>query len=156
MNDANLLMDVKHVLDDYPKYANKIMIEITESIFIADYQRIISQMYGLRDLGLGFYLDDFGTGYSNILHVIKLPLNVIKIDKSLVYESIHNPLNYNLINGLCEAFSESGMKVLAEGIETDEQYEAVRLMEIDYIQGYLFSRPLSVTNALEFFKNHQV
>lgn len=156
MNDANLVSDVKHVLDEYPKYANKIMIEITESIFIADYQRIIKQMYGLRDLGLGFYLDDFGTGYSNILHVIKLPLNVIKIDKTLIYESLHNPLNFNLIHGLCEAFSEAGMQVLAEGVENDEHYETVRRMKIDYIQGYLFSKPLSVDDALEFFKEHQV
>lgn len=156
MNDANLITDVKHVLDQYPKYAHKIMIEITESIFIADYQRIIKQMYGLRDLGLGFYLDDFGTGYSNILHVIKLPINVIKIDKSLIYESLNNPLNFNLIHGLCDAFSEAGMQVLAEGIESDEHYEIVRKMQIDYIQGYLFSRPLSIDDAIEFFKKHQV
>ncbi len=156
MNDANLILDVKHVLDEYSKYAHKIMIEITESIFIADYQRIIKQMYGLRDLGLGFYLDDFGTGYSNILHVIRLPLNVIKIDKTLIYESLNNPLNFNLIHGLCDAFSEAGMQVLAEGVENDEHYETVRRMKIDYIQGYLFSKPLRVDDALEFFKKHQV
>ncbi len=156
MNDANLILDVKHALDEYSKYAHKIMIEITESIFIADYQRIIKQMYGLRDLGLGFYLDDFGTGYSNILHVIRLPLNVIKIDKTLIYESLNNPLNFNLIHGLCDAFSEAGMQVLAEGVENDEHYETVRRMKIDYIQGYLFSKPLRVDDALEFFKKHQV
>jgi len=156
MNDANLISDVKHVLDQYPKYAQKIMIEITESIFIADYERIIKQMYGLRDLGLGFYLDDFGTGYSNILHVIKLPLNVIKIDKSLIYESISNQLNFNLIKGMCNAFSEAKMKILAEGVENDEHYAIVRKMNVDYIQGYLFSKPLSVKEAIEFFKKHQV
>jgi len=156
MNDANLISDVKHVLDQYPKYARKIMVEITESIFIADYDRIIKQMYGLRDLGLGFYLDDFGTGYSNILHVIKLPLNVIKIDKSLIYESLSNQLNFNLIKGMCNAFGEAKMKILAEGVENDEHYEIVRKMNVDYIQGYLFSKPLSVKDAIDFFKKYQV
>jgi len=156
MNDANLIADVKHVLNQYPEYAHKIMVEITESIFIGDYQRIINQMHGLRDLGLSFYLDDFGTGYSNILHVIKLPINVIKIDKTLVYESLINPLNFNLVHGLCDAFKEAGMHILAEGVETDEHYEIVRKMEIDYIQGYYFSKPLSIDDAIDFFKKHQV
>ncbi len=156
MNDSNLIHDVKKVLEDYPSYASKIIIEITESIFIADYKRIIEQMYGIQDLGIQFYLDDFGTGYSNILNVFKLPLTVVKIDKSLIYESIHNVSNRKLIHGLCETFKESGMKVLAEGVENVEQFEIVKNMPIDYIQGYFLSKPLTIKNALDFFKNHQV
>lgn len=156
MNDANLIQDIKTILDDFPSFSNKIIIEITESIFIADYQRIIDQMYGLNELGIQFYLDDFGTGYSNIINVIKLPLSVIKIDKSLIYELINQPTNRMLVHGLCEAFKETGMKVLAEGIENEEQFDIVSSMPIDYLQGYLLSKPLSLKDALNFFKKHQV
>lgn len=156
MNDANLIEDVKSVLKGYPKYVHKIAIEITESIFIADYQRIIEQMYKINKMGINFYLDDFGTGYSNILNVIKLPLSIIKIDKSLIYESIHNQSNKKLIRGLCDAFRDSGMKVLAEGIESSEQYEIIKEMNMDYIQGFLFSKPLTIEDALDFFSKHKV
>lgn len=156
MNDANLIEDLKSVVNEFPKYVHKIAIEITESIFIADYQRIIEQMYKINQMGINFYLDDFGTGYSNILNVIKLPLTVIKIDKSLIYESIHNQSNNKLIHGLCDALRNSGMKLLAEGIESNEQYEIIKEMNIDYIQGFLFSKPLSIEDALEFFSKHKV
>lgn len=156
MNDANLIQDLKRVLDDFPNYMNKIVIEITESIFIADYQRIIQQMFELNELGIQFYLDDFGTGYSNIINVIKLPLSVIKIDKSLIYASINKPSNRMLIHGLCDAFKEAGMKVLAEGIENEEQLAIVSSMPIDYLQGFLLSKPLALEDAIDFYKKHQV
>lgn len=156
MNDANVVLDVARILNEYPKYRNKIAIEITESIFIADYNRIIDQMLGLKGLGISFYLDDFGTGYSNVLNVIKLPLSVIKIDKSLIYESIRNTSNRKLIHGLTEAFKESGMTVLAEGIETQEQFDIVKEMKIDYIQGYLFAKPMRISDTIEFLVKHKV
>jgi len=156
MNDANLIEDIRSVIDKYPNYVHKIAIEITESIFIADYQRIIEQMFEINQMGIKFYLDDFGTGYSNILNVIKLPLTIIKIDKKLIYESIHNQSNKKMIHGLCDAFRDSGMKVLAEGIETEEQYQIIKEMNVDYIQGYLFSKPLSTEDALDFFSKHKV
>lgn len=156
MNDANVVLDVARILNEYPKYRHKIAIEITESIFIADYNRIIDQMLGLKGLGISFYLDDFGTGYSNVLNVIKLPLSVIKIDKSLIYESIRNTSNRKLIHGLTEAFKESGMTVLAEGIETQEQFDIVKEMKIDYIQGYLFAKPMSISDTIEFLVKHKV
>ena len=156
MNDANVILDIERILNEYPKYRHKIAIEITESIFIADYNRIIDQMLGLKGLGINFYLDDFGTGYSNVLNVIKLPLSVIKLDKSLIYESIRNISNRKLIHGLSDAFKESGMLVLAEGIETIEQFEIVKEMQVDYIQGYLFAKPMSISDTIEFLLKHKV
>ncbi len=107
-------------------------------------------------MGLHFYLDDFGTGYSNVLNVIKLPLSVIKIDKSLIYESIRNDSNRKLIYGLSIAFKESGMMVLAEGIETQEQFKIVKEMQVDYIQGYLFAKPMSVSDTIQFLLKQKV
>ena len=156
MNDANVVLDVDRILNEFPKYRHKIAIEITESIFIADYNRIIDLMLGLKGLGINFYLDDFGTGYSNVLNVIKLPLSVIKIDKSLIYESIRNISNRKLIHGLSDAFKESGMTVLAEGIETQEQFQIVKDMQVDYIQGYLFAKPMSISDTIEFLLKHKV
>lgn len=156
MNDANLISDIEKILNQYPHVRHKIAIEITESIFIADYKRIIDQMMGLKGLGLHFYLDDFGTGYSNVLNVIKLPLSVIKIDKSLMYESIRNDSNRKLIHGLSIAFKESGMLVLAEGIETQEQFKIVKEMQVDYIQGYLFAKPMSVPDTIQFLLKQKV
>jgi len=156
MNDANLVQDVEKLLNQFPKVRRKIAIEITESIFIADYNRIIDQMMGLKGLGLNFFLDDFGTGYSNVLNVIKLPLSMIKIDKSLIYESLRNVSNRKLIHGLSDAFKESGMMVLAEGIETQEQYQIVKDMQVDYIQGYLFAKPMNISDTIQFFLKHRV
>lgn len=156
MNDANVVSDVEKILNEYPKYRHKIAIEITESIFISDYNHIIEQMLELKGLGINFFLDDFGVGYSNVLNVIKLPLSVIKIDKSLIYESIHNMSNRKLIHGLSDAFKESGMTVLAEGIETEEQFDIVKDMQVDYIQGYLFAKPMSIADTIEFLLKHKV
>lgn len=156
MNDANVVSDVEKILNEYPKYRHKIAIEITESIFISDYNHIIEQMLELKGLGINFFLDDFGVGYSNVLNVIKLPLSVIKIDKSLIYESIHNMSNRKLIHGLSDAFKESGMTVLAEGIETEEQFDIVKDMQVDYIQGYLFAKPMSIADTIDFLLKHKV
>jgi len=156
MNDTNLIRDCESLLGQHPSVRNKIAIEITESIFISDYERVLHNMVKMKEMGFRFYLDDFGTGYSNVLNVIKLPLSVIKIDKSLIYESIRNDSNRKLIHGLSIAFKESGMMVLAEGIETQEQFKIVKEMQVDYIQGYLFAKPMSVPDTIQFLLKQKV
>ena len=107
-------------------------------------------MNKMKEMGLRFYLDDFGTGYSSVMNVMKLPLALIKIDKSLIYEAIANSHHYKLLSGLCEAFRESGLGVLAEGVETKEQLLSIQDLRIDCIQGFLFAKPMYQKEIIQF------
>lgn len=156
MNDTNLIRDCESLLGQHPSVRNKIAIEITESIFISDYERVLHNMVKMKEMGFRFYLDDFGTGYSSVMNVMKLPLTLIKIDKSLIYEAIANSHHYKLLSGLCEAFRESGLGVLAEGVETKEQLLSIQDLRIDCIQGFLFAKPLYQKEIIQFLIENQV
>ena len=107
-------------------------------------------MRKFSEYGIRFYLDDFGTGYSNIINVVKLPLKFIKIDKSILYESVGSKKSFSLLDGLSRTFSEIGMKVVVEGVETLEHSMLAEQINADYIQGFLFARPMPAAEAIHY------
>lgn len=135
--------------------AEKLRIEITESVIIDKYDQIKRIMETLGVIGIKFYMDDFGTGYSNLSNMLELPFEYLKIDKSLVRAAEKSDKAYMVLSLISEAFVEQGVKILTEGVETEEQEEIVRSIGATYIQGYLFARPVPGDVAKEYFLGHR-
>ena len=105
-------------------------------------------------MGYSFSLDDYGTGYSNMKRVSRLPLKVIKIDKSLV-DDMGTEYGGRIIKNVIRMMKDVDKELIAEGVETEEDYRRLSELECDYIQGFYFSRPLSEENFIEFCRDRK-
>ncbi|QAT48536.1 EAL domain-containing protein [Caproiciproducens sp. NJN-50] len=130
---------------------NRILFEITESILISNYTLIAEKIRELSRTGIQFALDDFGTGYSNITNVIDLPFDVVKIDKSLIWDSMKNRRCNIMIRELTRTFRNINLLVTAEGVETEEHDRFVRQCGCDKIQGFRYAKPMPVSRAADYF-----
>lgn len=130
---------------------NRILLEVTESTLISNYNMVGEKIRELSAAGIQFALDDFGTGYSNITHVIDLPFDVIKIDKSLIWDSVSNRRCNIMIRDLTKTFKNINLGVTAEGVETSEHDDFVRLCGCDKIQGFRYAKPMPVSQAGDYF-----
>lgn len=125
-------------------------LEITESELIKNDESFIRSISLLKSYGIKISLDDFGTGYSSLFYLKQFDLDVLKIDRSLITPLDDKSL---IIKAVIRLAHELDMKVVAEGVETQEQYEFLCQHECDQVQGYLFSKPLPSEEFIEFLKN---
>jgi len=119
-------------------------IEVTESVVMHDLQRTIDILAGLRALGCTISIDDFGTGYSSLNYLAKLPADILKIDRSFIAGMADSSETLALVTNIIALAHSLGLKVVAEGVETEEQAKLLRLLRCDMLQGYLLCRPLPV------------
>jgi diguanylate cyclase (GGDEF)-like protein len=117
-------------------------IEITESMLMQDLELSIRKLSELREAGVGVAIDDFGTGYSSLRLLAKLPVDTLKIDHSFIQSIADTPNIMTLVSTIVSLARAFKMKTVAEGVETDEQLQRLRLIKCDQAQGYLFSRPI--------------
>lgn len=116
-------------------------LEITESNFIDNYDKVVNTLENLKGLGIGIALDDFGTGYSSLSYLKRLPINLLKIDKSFVQEiNFLDPFN-DLIESIIALVKKLQIKTIAEGVETLEQFNYLVDAKCDFIQGYYLGKP---------------
>ncbi len=138
--------EVLAVLSDTGADPCRLKLELTESMLVTDVEDVIAKMSALKALGVGFSLDDFGTGYSSLSYLKRLPLDQLKIDQSFVRE-ILTDTNDAAIAKMVIALAESmGLSVIAEGVEMDVQRDFLARHGCHAYQGYLFSRPLPLTD----------
>ena len=123
----------------------RITLEITEDVFIQDLAAIRTTIRDLRMAGLGISLDDFGKGFSSLAYLRNLELSELKIDRSFISDIDKDPRQYGIVLSICTLGHNLGFTVVAEGVETEEQYEKLRSSGCDILQGYYFSRPSSLT-----------
>ncbi len=117
-------------------------IEITESVIMDDVAGTIEKLKAIRDLGISIAIDDFGTGYSSLGYLAQLPVHSLKIDRSFITTMVDNPDTMTLVSTVISLAHSLRLKVVAEGVETEEQAKVLRLLRCDEMQGYLFSRPV--------------
>jgi EAL domain-containing protein (putative c-di-GMP-specific phosphodiesterase class I) len=117
-------------------------IEITESVLMDDIERHIRALRQIRNMGIGVALDDFGTGYSSLSYIARLPANTLKIDQSFVADMTTSSEKLAIISAVISLGHALDMKIVAEGVETEEQSKLLRLIKCDEMQGYLFSKPV--------------
>lgn len=104
--------------------------------------KAISQMHALRDIGISLAIDDFGTGYSSLSYLKEFPINTLKIDRCFIDDMLKTKRSQNIVELIIEMAHTLGMQIVAEGVETKEQAEAVKIMRAEEMQGYLYSKPL--------------
>ncbi len=115
-------------------------IELTETLVMRDFEESVRQLERLRALGIGIAIDDFGTGYSCLSNLLRLPVNTLKIDRSFVTE-IERSANTAVVTAISMLSRNLGLSVVAEGIEHAGQWEAIKKIGVDLVQGYLVGRP---------------
>ncbi len=133
--------------------SSQIAIELTESAMIGDDKITQSELRMLEGMGIKLTIDDFGTGYSSLSHLQKLNVDVLKIDKSFVHVLTSADQSEPLCQAMIQIGKTLGMAVVAEGVETQDQLQALQSMGCDEIQGFLISEPLPVSEAEKFLKH---
>jgi diguanylate cyclase (GGDEF)-like protein/PAS domain S-box-containing protein len=148
----SFVSDVLATLERTGAPADRLKLELTESLLVKDVDGIIAKMVALKAHGVGFSLDDFGTGYSSLSYLKRLPLDQIKIDQSFVSDALSNPKDAALVRATVAMGRGLGMMVIAEGVETQMQRDFLEGEGCFNFQGYFFGRPVPVTELAFFFK----
>jgi diguanylate cyclase (GGDEF)-like protein len=138
----DLLQRIKDALETSKLNPHCLKLEITESVVMENAEAAAQMFKQLRSLGVQLSIDDFGTGYSSLSYLHRFPLNYLKIDRSFVMRLTTDNDNA-IVRTISTLARNLGMEVIAEGIETEEQFQQLKLLGCEYGQGYLFSRPVS-------------
>ncbi len=133
------LMDL---LDTFGVDPRRLKLEITETVMVTNTEQVAAKMQVLRSIGVGLALDDFGTGYSALGYLRRLPLSELKIDRSFVQDVTENERSAALARSIIQIGRDLGLGVLAEGVETEAQFQLLRESGCDAFQGYHFGRPV--------------
>ena len=145
VND-NFVASIKQILKQCELDASHLELEVTETTVMSDLNKSVKIIDDLRFLGVTVTLDDFGTGYSSFNYLAHLNFDWIKIDKNFLVDAIKHDRSKTLYGGMVSMAHEIGLKVVAEGIENQPEYNYVRKLGVDEMQGYLLSKPLDVNN----------
>jgi EAL domain-containing protein (putative c-di-GMP-specific phosphodiesterase class I) len=138
------------VLAEHGLERSRLEIEITESVIMDDLQSVMRTLHELAALGVKLSIDDFGTGYSSLAYVKTFPVHTLKIDRSFVKDIGANPTDQAIAATIITLAHNLGMRVIAEGVETEEQLAQLRGLGADDMQGFLISRPLSAADFESF------
>ncbi len=150
LQEKDISLKIDNLLKKYRISAHKITLEITESIFIDDYEYLMPVLDEIRNLGCKFSLDDFGTGYSSLSMLRNLPIDELKIDKSFIDQMFSLHQNQAIVLNIINIAKNLGLNVVAEGIETTEQSRQLIDYGCDIQQGYLFAKPLPFDELVNF------
>ena len=144
---GDIVSTIKRALEDTGLPASRLELEVTESVMLQDIEKTRAVLHELRDLGIRISLDDFGTGYSSLSYLHSLPLHKVKIDRSFVTDINTNEKSLTLLKNIVQMSKQLGLSIVVEGIERDEQLDTIAAeVDVDEIQGYLFSPPHSASN----------
>lgn len=138
---ANFVDTIRKAIERHRIDPNRLKLELTESLIISDMGQIVAKMSALRELGVLFSMDDFGTGYSSLSVLRRLPLDQIKIDQSFVRGLESNEEDGVIVRAIVAMSRSLQLRVLAEGVETENQFALLRELGCDAYQGFLFGRP---------------
>jgi diguanylate cyclase (GGDEF)-like protein len=133
---------VGDALSAVDRAAERIDIEITESMLMEDVEGGIAKLKAMQVMGLLVAVDDFGTGYSSLSYLARLPINSLKIDRSFIVQMSKSPEQMAIVSTVISLARALNLKVVAEGVETEEQANLLRLLRCDEVQGYLFGKPM--------------
>jgi EAL domain-containing protein (putative c-di-GMP-specific phosphodiesterase class I) len=142
LRSRGFVAEIKQAIGIDPRAAAGLELEITESLIMEDVKHNIASLQAIRAMGVTIAIDDFGTGFSSLAYLSKLPVDTLKIDRSFVIDMTAGPEGLALVSTIITLAHSLKLKVVAEGVETEEQSRLLRLLKCDEMQGYLFSKPL--------------
>lgn len=149
LTEIEFIPRLKGILNKYGISTELFEIEITENIEIDKNIQILENLKALRELGISIAIDDFGTGYSSLYYLKNLPMDRIKIAKELVDNIENDGYSNSIIKMVIEIAKNNGTKVIAEGVETKEQWDCLKVLGCDEIQGYYFAKPMPGNELLD-------
>ena len=150
-HSQGLLDSVRRALESSGLPANRLELEITESVLLQDSDAVLETLRKLRALGLRIALDDFGTGYSSLSYLRRFPFDKLKIDQSFVHDMAQRVDCYAIVSSVFNLARELGMTTTAEGVETVEQLEQLQRTECTEVQGFLFDQPRPAADIRHWF-----
>jgi diguanylate cyclase (GGDEF)-like protein len=145
----NLVQVVFNALAASGLSPRRVVLEITESLFLENEAGVLATLHQLRELGVRIAMDDFGTGYSSLSHLRSFPFDRIKIDRSFVRDMLHRDDCRAIVGAVAELARKLNMITVVEGVETQAQFDMVIALGCDECQGYFFGNPVSETEAIE-------
>jgi diguanylate cyclase (GGDEF)-like protein len=152
IENPDFLDFIKDLLKKY-NVTNRVVFEILEDESIKNYNLLISFVDEVKALGCKVAIDDFGSGYSNFEHLLKMNIDYLKIDASLIKNIATNENSYKITKTIIEFAKNLNLKTIAEFVENEEIFNIVRNLGADYSQGYFFSAPISAPNVIEYNEN---
>jgi diguanylate cyclase (GGDEF)-like protein len=141
--DRSLPRHIERLLDDHGLPADSLQLEITESMFLSDPERVPATLTRLRDLGIRIAVDDFGTGYSSLANISRLPISDLKIDRSFTARLLSDQSDLIIVRSTIELGHDLGLRVTAEGVEDELTLKQLALLGCEVAQGFFISRPLA-------------
>lgn len=149
---SDFVLKVEDRLRKYGVHAERLKLELTESVVLTNVSEVINKMHALKTLGVKLSLDDFGTGYSSLSYLKQLPLDQLKIDQSFVRDMTTDPNDAVMVQTIVDLAKNFRMNVIAEGVETEEQLSLLVQQGCLTYQGYLFGRPVPIGQFEESLK----
>lgn len=144
--------ELQQLLSRYQIKPEQIELEVTETYLMEDLQLSYTVLSQLHQIGVRISMDDFGTGYSSLAYLTKLPIDEVKLDRSLITELSSDLQSQGMVRNIIRMAHDLNLVVTAEGIETQEQQQLLKLMDCDLIQGYYYSKPLTKKDFVAMLK----
>ncbi|MGA7781907.1 MAG: cyclic di-GMP phosphodiesterase [Paraburkholderia sp.] len=154
LRDTEIVKHFQKILEAHDLQPSLLDIELTESCFIEDEESALKLMKQFRELGTRIHLDDFGTGYSSLAQLVRIPLDVIKLDRAFIRDIDTNPKSQALVRSIVSIAQALHFSVLAEGVEEEAQAKVLKGIGVDFAQGFLYARPMPAA-ALERWVSEQ-
>jgi len=142
--DKDFVSGVRSVLSETGLDPRYLELELTETVLMQDWQSAAEVLQGLKEIGVQLALDDFGTGYSSLSHLKRFPIDSLKIDQSFTHDLTVDANDASIVNAVIGMGKSLNMRVLAEGVETEEQLAFLKGQNCPEAQGYYFGRPMAV------------
>jgi len=147
IKDPNIIKRINKYLSLYGLPTEALEIEVTETVMIHDTEYVSGVLNRMFELGIAVSLDDFGVGYSSLMHIKRFPIQLIKIDKSFIQGMLTSTNDEAIVNACITLAKSTGLKVVAEGVETTQQLERLESAGCDFVQGFLISKPVPAKAA---------
>lgn len=138
----NFVDEIVKIIKETKVNPSYLGIEITETVFMENFEENCKKIQFLKDMGIAILLDDFGTGFSSLSYLLKLPISIIKIDKSFLNEIETSVRQKDFIKSIIEISHDLNLEVIVEGVETNKQYEILTKMNCDCLQGFYLAKPM--------------
>lgn len=150
-----LAASYKRIMREYEVSPRAINLEITETASLSEKRTLLENMRELREYGVTFSLDDFGTGQSNLNYIVDMPVDIVKFDRDMIQSYFANDKAKYVMDAAMHMIHGLNLKIVSEGVETQEQYATMEELGISYVQGYYFSRPLPQEEFLAFIRDRR-
>ena len=142
------------LIKDFPELPGLLVLEVTESAVMKDPEKAIARLETLQRIGFSISIDDYGTGHSSLAQLRRLPVKELKIDRAFVQHLSEDSMDKSIVRSTIQLAHELGLHVVAEGVEDEASWKLLKALECDELQGYFFSKPLPISDFIDYLNSH--